>query len=407
MGMKVLAALIGLSLLIGQMVRLPLSSKGIQFIDAIIFILLVQISIRLTLNGLRNTKQSRPLLIVFAIFIIWCTISALYGLMHYALDKLPVSDFIGGILAAGRFLAPLLILGYILTAKINTNSAVEILRNLYLVALVVIFFGICQAFFIENFAIRYGPDYEWDVQGNRLVSIFLDPNLAASFTSGILILTLFLQIKNLLARRLLLAGAILSLIATVLTLSRGGILGLAVGIFAFYFYNRRSIRVFRFTNLIAIFLASMLVLASMFYVFDLEFLVESDRFGAGNESALIRFGNYLGLIRIFLENPIFGVGFNYSRSLYIDYFSGFSGNYVDGGVLLLLSSLGIIGAASLFAALMLIKKVLFLDMSLYGPFIVMFVVQSFATSTIFYPLIICFFALVLALTQRTLKLGLN
>ena len=130
--------------------------------------------------------------------------------------------------------------------------------------------------------------------------------------------------------------------------------------------------------------------------FDATFLSETDRFGFTNLSALNRFANFLSLFEVFAENPFVGAGFNFVRALYDERFYGVSGNYVDGGVLLLLASLGIGGVLVVVVSLWMFLRGAGVAPKLFVPIGALIVVQSFATSPMFSPLIMCYMAALLA-----------
>lgn len=399
LNMKVIAILLSAALMVGQMVRLPIGAQGIQVIDAVSFAILFQVLFFFLARSARSHATVRPLSTAILIYFVWCVICLMYGLVNLMIGNIELSEFINGVLAAIRFLFPILIIGYIISNQRKYLAAESSMRTMYFMGYLVLIFGIFQAIFIENFALRYGPDYEWDYQGNRLVSIFLDPNLAASFTSGFVLLSFVLLRLSIFSKRVVIVGAILAFACTLLTLSRGGFIGLLAGFLFYWLFNKDAIKVLRLRN-IALFLAAVIVaFVLVYYTFDAEFLIDSDRFGASNESALIRFNNYSALLDIFFQHPLFGVGFNYTRALYPDSFYGFSGNYVDGGVLILLSSLGVIGLAAIIIALIIFKNIAGLEIEMWAPILVMFIIQSFATSTIFYPLIVCYFAAMLSFVQ--------
>ena len=397
--MKLIAFSLSIALVIGQMIRLPIGEQGIQVIDAVSAAVLFQILFFLFLRLAGRYAAPLPLFSAFSIFSLWCITCLMHGIVNLLFGNIELSEFLNGVLAAIRFLFPILIVGYIVSSKPQRLDLKGSMRAMYTVGYLVVAFGVLQSLFIHNFALRYGPDYEWDYQGNRLVSIFLDPNLAASFTSGFVLLGFVILRLSVFPRRIVLMGIVLAVASTLLTLSRGGIIGLLFGSLTYWLFNKGAFSVFRLRNIFLLLSSAIFGPLLVYYTFDLEFLINSDRFGATNESALIRFNNYSALLEIFTQHPFFGVGFNYTRALYSDSFAGFSGNYVDGGILVLLSSLGIVGFAVLFLALLKFKNIARLDIKLWGPFLGMFAIQSFATSTIFYPLIVCYFAAVLSFAQ--------
>ncbi|WP_287373941.1 O-antigen ligase family protein [Prosthecochloris sp.] len=306
---------LALALLVDQMIRVPLGEKGLQVID---------------------------LVIVFQL--LWVFLSAVYGFVYVVTEKVQYHDLMVGLMGAARFMYPIVLSAYLLSMCVSRKRVEIVLKGLYAVACIIILFGIFQSFFLEDFAIRFGPEYSWDFQGNRLVSIFLDPNLAASFYSAFAVFSMTLLYHGVLPKKLVDFGLASSVIATFMTLSRGGIIGFFIALIVFFVLHRKCVAKFLQPKIfMGLALIGFLMIVLVFRVFSLEFLLETDRFGFSNESAVNRFANFSALLYLFFQYPFFGVGFNYVRSLYEDFFYGFSGSYVDGGVLLLLASLGVFG----------------------------------------------------------------
>ncbi len=395
---------LALALLVGQMVRVPVGAKSLQIIDLVILFQVVWIFFDSFLKALKKELPSF-LLFSLAFFVLWNIFSAIYGVVYVIIGKIQYYDLMVGLMGAARFIYPIVLSAYLLSMRISYKDAVTALRWLYIVACVVVLFGVFQSLFLENFAIQFGPEYSWDVQGHRLVSIFLDPNLAASFCSAFVVFSMTLLYYMVLSKKLIVFGLSSALIAMFLTLSRGGIIGFFIALFVFMILYRKAIvKILRPGVLIGMVLLSILMFVLMFRIFPLNFLLETNRFGFSNESALNRFANISTLFDIVFDYPFFGVGFNYVQILFGDFFYGFSGKYIDGGVFLLLASLGVFGFIILVCFLLVYLQQIRLPVRFWFPITVMFIVQSMATSTIFYPLIICYYVAVISLMSVALML---
>lgn len=384
---------LSLALLIGQMIKVPLGTESVQIIDLVIVLQFAWIICDVFAKTLTQTVKPALLFSVFFLMF-WCVFSLLYGLLYVAAEKIQYGDLVKSLMGAARFIYPVVLSAYLLSMRMSYEGATMSLRILYVVACFVILFGVFQSFFIENFAIRFGPDYNWDIQGKRLVGIFLDPNLAASFCSAFVIFSMTLLYFNVLSKMLVVFGLYAAVIATFLTLSRGGIIGLFFALLVFMILYKKSIvKILRPSTLIGFIFLCTVIVVLIYKTYSLSFLIDANRFGFSNESALNRFANVSALFDLFFDYPFFG-----------DMFYGFSGNYIDGGILFLLASLGVFGITVLALFLVIYLRQIQLPVRMWLPITVMFSIQSLATSTIFYPLIVCYFAAIISLMYVALKL---
>lgn len=389
-------------LIIGQMIRIPIGIEGLQLIDFLISIqFLFIIYDVITPRGGNNTLSIKSYLYwPLALTIVLCLISLTFGFFYMAKDLIGFGDVIKATYSNIRFVYPILLAGYIMSLSGSRDDIKACINLLLGAGLLVTIFGIFQSIFIENFALRYGPEYDWDWQGNRLVSIFLDPNLASSFFSCLFILAISFLLENSRDRKkVLIIITVLSLMAFILTMSRGGFIGLVFGMFFWLYLYRKDVKISA-----GILLKILLFLLISFWlvrlIFDVSFFENNDRFGVSNDSAINRLVNWTTLFGIFIDSPLLGSGFNYSRILNPVSFVGVSGSYVDGGIIYLLPSFGVVGLVLFSFALYKLKFKFRWPARIYMPIIMTLLFQSFFTSSIFYPLIICYFSLVLSLFFR-------
>ncbi len=165
-------------------------------------------------------------------------------------------------------------------------------------------FGLIQAAFLPDFAFilhPYATLVDFDPQGHRLVSTFLDPNIAAGYILIFALLALSFWIHGYskwLGIFLLLGGALFA------TLSRGGVLGFFVGVAlllgAKKFPRKRAL----------IGVLALLLLASVMYPSLKTLIEERQRISIDDASALSRIEDWKLALDIVSSNPLFGIGFD-------------------------------------------------------------------------------------------------
>lgn len=208
-------------------------------------------------------------------------------------------------------------------------------------------FGVLQSAFLPGFAQIVYPESrlieDWDPQGHRLVSTFLDPNLAGAFIDIGLIVLLARQATG--AR---VAGwkLLLLLAALVLTASRSSVLGFVVGVGAIVLLRGLSKRMLRLTMLGAalslIALPKVLAYARLYNKLTID------------ESALMRVTSWLNGLRVLSDHPIIGVGINtwgYVQERYGGLRAHAATYAIDGGLLFVAVMTGFVGLALYLAML--------------------------------------------------------
>jgi len=208
-------------------------------------------------------------------------------------------------------------------------------------------FGVLQSAFLPGFAQIVYPESrlieDWDPQGHRLVSTFLDPNLAGAFIDIGLIVLLARQATG---SRVAGWKLLLLLTALVLTASRSSVLGFVVGVGAIVLLRGLSKRMLRLTLLGAalslIALPKVLAYARLYNKLTID------------ESALMRVTSWLNGLRVLSDHPIIGVGINtwgYVQERYGGLRAHAATYAIDGGLLFVAVMTGFVGLALYLAML--------------------------------------------------------
>jgi putative inorganic carbon (HCO3(-)) transporter len=201
-------------------------------------------------------------------------------------------------------------------------------------------FGILQSLFVPGFAQIVYPEAElytqWDPQGRRLVSTFLDPNLAGA----LLVLVLLVQGGRLafgapvaLWKPLLLFGAL------GLTLSRSSLVALMAGTGVILLVRGLSRRVLKATGVVSLVL---LPLAPFLIGLGLAY----NKFDLTDPSLLARFVAWGQAVTVLLDHPLIGVGFNTYGFVQQGYGFGdlaMAAFGLDGGLLFIAVMTGLVG----------------------------------------------------------------
>jgi hypothetical protein len=204
-------------------------------------------------------------------------------------------------------------------------------------------FGIYQAIFLPNFAYMVRPEdtgEDWDLQYNRLVSTFLDPNLAACLIAVGLAFAVALVMEG--YRRAWYAVTLFGT-ALILTYSRGGVLSFALGYLYLLATGKNKRR-----GIIALAALGLIVLAAAPYV--IPHANEYGKFSISDYSAASRVDAWILSLRIIRDNFFFGIGFDtlpYVVRRY-DYYAvgGTAFGLMGGGLLFVFVLSGVFGFAA-------------------------------------------------------------
>ncbi|HEV8217104.1 MAG TPA: O-antigen ligase family protein [Gemmatimonadaceae bacterium] len=214
-------------------------------------------------------------------------------------------------------------------------------------------FGIVQAIFLPGFAQLVYSDsrtyLDWDPQGHRLVSTILDPNIAGAMLMSILLVELA-QIS--VGARVPRWKPLVLFAALALTLSRSSAIGLVIGIgviVAVYGIPKRLLRA----------AAAALVIALAALPKLVAFAASYDKLSI-DKSAMARLASWGLALRVFLDHPWIGVGFNtYGFIVEREYGVprlGVANYSADGGLLFAAVMTGVVGLALLFWMFILIYR---------------------------------------------------
>jgi len=258
-------------------------------------------------------------------------------------------------------------------------------------------FGIIQSIFLPDFAFIVYPDaipyLDWDIQGNRLVSTFLDPNFAGAF---IMFGVLYAHAQGA-DRKPSYPLLALFWVALILTLSRSSIIATVLGLGLLSFRTSSFRRLF-------VPLVCFAVVGTLAANRLVQFASAYNKLTLLEPSALARVGDWLLAWRVFIDNPLIGVGYNTFGLIRAAYGSAGVGTGVfgsDGGILYMAAVSGIVGVGLLGAVLWRLMtlgwrtyqtrtlpqsvRVLGLTLHVWIPSLV---IQSAASNSIFYPFII-------------------
>ncbi len=296
------------------------------YLLSLLFILAPSYVIRFSIFGLPSNLLELLVALFLVCFIIWITKNKLSKEFKEYIQAQPkffktffllffISGFISTFVApdlqkaAGQFLVlflmPMLVYfpaGFILANPINKIRFVKIL---FLAVGIVSIYGIIQYFTL------IGLPSQWWGNANepkRILSFFEYPNAFALFLAPLLAFLLpFVRqsgLKNLVYK----ASYGLGLIALLLTLSRGGWLGLlvALGVYTLFFAGKKE----RFVALTGFVLASIMVLATpnLRYRVILPFM--------GEKSTVSRFSLWQTADKMINDSPILGKGLTGFKSNY-------------------------------------------------------------------------------------------
>jgi O-antigen ligase len=383
------------SLLLGQVARVPLVSTDIKtatilFPDLLAAILVFWLFASVLVAG--RIRLDRPI----ALFAGFVGVNALAISVAAVRFHLTTGQLAFSSLYLIRWSLYAALYGFALNA-LRPMAAARVIRVAIMVCAAFAAFGIIQSIFLPDFAFVVYPDaipyVDWDIQGHRLVSTFLDPNFAGAFIMFGLLYA-HAQAAHLKPSYPLLA---LFWVALVLTLSRSSIIASFVGLGLLTLRTRSFRRLLvplAFLGLAVALLAGRLV----------QFAAAYNKLTLLDASALSRLGNWLLAWRVFADNPIIGVGYNTYGIVRSAYGLGASGNAAfgsDGGILYMAAVSGIVGVCLLGAVMWrltmvgwrayrtrtLPPTVRVLGLTLHA-WIPSLVVHSAASNSIFYPFII-------------------
>lgn len=375
--MKYLIVLLLAVFPLGQLARLTVPGTEIvlhpnDFVVAAVVLWWVVSKRKQVVSTILTAPLTKPLLLFAGAVVI----SLVFNLTRFSLQQLlasalyPVRFFI----YAGLF--------YVFSGLKSTEKKLAN-RWLLISTLIIVAFGLVQYIFVPNVA--FLSAFDWDDHYFRLVGSFLDPG----FTGGILVLGLvliFLQTKSLRNVKNFLA-LLLTYAAMALTYSRASYLMYIVSFAAISFY-RKSVKII---------LVAALILAVTLPILPKTF-GEGTKLGREN-SITARIKNWGISLGVWQKSPLFGVGFNTYRYVIGVESQSHSGG-ADSSILLVLATTGILGLLAylnLFRVMWLIGR----DNLLFKASLVGIVVHSWFNNTLFYPWVMEWLWIILAITAGT------
>lgn len=318
---------------------IPLASYGRKeapfLFNDLLILLLVGIG---TLLAVRNRRLVLDLPASFALaFAAVGAISAILAVPKFELTAFQLAFSLAYLARwLAYFAVYLLVINFVRRPDVSTVwSALEAGILLFSV------FGIVQAIFLPGFAQMVYPESEvyvdWDYQGHRLVSSFLDPN----FAGGLIVVGLLVLLARL-SYGVPVAYWKLVVVTTalVLTVSRSAILAFLAGLLVILAGRGLSRRLLKVG-------AALLLLAIPFLPLIVGFAASFDKFSFG-ASAMARVVSWVRAFEIFADNPVLGVGFNtygFAQEAYGYQAGGRATFTVEGGLLFVAVMTGVVGIA--------------------------------------------------------------
>lgn len=324
-------------LVVANLGRIPVLSSGAKEAPILVNDLAAAVAIlaaAVVALQRRSLRLDAPALLALA----FAAIGALSAMISIPRFGLTLFEFFFSIAYLVRWLFYFGI--YLVVINFVRRTDVEtVWRSLEWAVLVFAMFGIVQSIFLPNFAQIVYPESEayldWDVQGHRLVSTILDPNLAG----GLIVIPLMI----LLARRAYGAPAstwklIVFAAALLMTVSRSSFLAAVVGLITILCVTGISRRLLRTGAFLLLLLIPALPLL-------LQFAAGFNKFSFDG-SALARVVSWARAFEILKDSPILGVGFNtygFVQESY-GYEATGSGSFsLDGGLIFIVVMTGAVG----------------------------------------------------------------
>ena len=337
-----IASLLSLSLftmVVGQLGRVPLLSAGAKEAPLLANDVMVAVAVVAGLwLSLRNRGLRIDAVTLVALgFAGVGGVSALMSLPRFGLSGFELAFSLAYLLRWAVYMG----LYVVVIDTLSPRDGRQLLKAFEGAVLLFAGFGILQAIFLPGFAQIVFPDAElytqWDPQGRRLVSTFLDPNLAG----GLIVVALLLACARLVSGEpvpLWRPGLLVT--ALVITMSRSSMLAFVAGLAVMGLLVRRVTWRALAGSLLAI--AVGLLAAPWLWRMADSF----NKLSLDDASLLTRFVNWGRALRVLADHPIVGVGFNTYGFVQLRY--GFadltqSAFGLDGGLLFIAVMTGFVG----------------------------------------------------------------
>jgi hypothetical protein len=327
------------TMVVGQLGRVPLLSAGAKeaplLANDVAVVVAVVAGLWLALRN-RSIRLDAVTLVALG-FAGVGGLSALMALPRFGLTGFELAFSLAYLLRWAVYMALYVVVIDTLTAR----EGRQLLKTFERAVLLFAGFGILQAIFIPGFAQIVFPDAvlytQWDPQGRRLVSTFLDPNLAG----GLIVVALLLASARLVSGEpvpLWKPGLLVA--ALVITLSRSSMLAFVAGLAVMAILVRRV----TWRALIGSLLAIAVGLLAAPWL--LRMADSFNKLSLGDASLLTRFVSWSRALTVLADHPIVGVGFNTYGFVQLRYGFGDltqSTFGLDGGLLFIAVMTGFIG----------------------------------------------------------------
>src|SRR4051794_21634790 len=325
-GAEVLVVIFLFAVLLGQVAKVPLvatetKTAPLLLSDVVAVALGLWLAASVLLSGRVRLDWSVGLLTGFVLLNVLATAVAAVRF------DLTVPQVIFSSLYLIRWALYAALYGFALTV-VRRSAAPRLIRAALVTCGIFAGFGIFQSIYLPNFAFMIYPDaipyVDWDVQGNRLVSSFLDPNFAGAF---IMFGLLYAHAEALDHKP---SYPLLGLfwIALILTLSRSSLIAVFFGLGVLTWRTRSFRKLF-------VPLTCFALLGTLLAGHLLQFAAKYNKLALLDPSALSRLTSWLLAWRVFADNPLIGVGYNTYGVVRTAYGSAASGNAAfgsDGGI---------------------------------------------------------------------------
>jgi|SRR3989344_374248 len=365
-----------LALIGGQLIKLPVLNLGVTILDITIFIVclagLLEIRFKLT---------PPPLFIKAALIFILITITSLV----ISPLNLDLTQKLASLAYIVRF-SSFILLGWLISSRALADLKKDLPLILISSGVTFAILGLLQLIFLPD--LRFLTKDGWDPHYLRTVSTLLDPN----FLGAYLCLTLLLLIDNP-QKKWMLTVVYLALLTT---FSRGSYLMFGVSFLTLALINK-SVKL----GVITILLSLGLTLGFNIYQQQVAAPRNIDR----TQSAEYRLDSWQMGLKLFLDHPILGVGFNSYKYALKQYdlaseqflaSRGASSN--DSSLLFVLATTGTVGFASyLFFLLSIIWTGVKTKNNILVAGLTGLIVQSFFANTLFYPFLLIWIILLIPL----------
>lgn len=385
---KLLLILSLLSIIPGQIIRLPIAGLVVLTVSDIIVPITLLASTVYLLAVKKSIRLSPKIIIPAAIFLLTAAASTILALNAFSPKEVAISSMF-----LARFLL-YLSLSVITANMIPKNDLTKWLKLFLTIGVILAVLGYLQLLLFSDLSRLTA--YGWDPHQTRLVSTFLDPNFAGGFLTLVFSFSLSLFLKE--KKGVYFIFSLVIFAAILLTFSRSSYLA-ALTVLAIIGFAKSP-------RLLIGFLAIALV------AFLLVPQIRARVIGAAtlDETSKARFESWQNAITIFKDNPIMGVGFNtyrfaQARAGFFSFDSpmgGHSGAGSDSSILLVAATTGVIGLSAYIFLLYTIARVFLksandvLHLAAFSAFIGLLIHSQFVNS-LFFPQIMLPFWFILGL----------